>query len=125
VRTEFDCEYTDAIVCPYCGHEQSDSWEICGDRNDGETDCGECEKKFSYSRDFTVNYTTHKSACLNGEAPHDLRKAYEWTGWEAWRCRNCRHEERRQVPAERQDPATPSRPSPAPPESPPLGDDAT
>ena len=56
---EFDCEYTDECVCPYCGHEQSDSWEIgTGSEEDGETYCGSCGKDFAYSRHIRVTYST-------------------------------------------------------------------
>jgi hypothetical protein len=61
-----DHEYTDEIVCPYCGAEFRDSWGY-GDHDFPECDCG---KKFISKRDIDVTYITEKCPCLNGEAPH-------------------------------------------------------
>ena len=55
------CKGTREVVCPYCGHEDSDSWELPGDDGEiGETECGECERTFNYYRDITVTYTSMK-----------------------------------------------------------------
>ena len=51
-------EYTDEIVCPYCGHEHGDSWELESD--DGETNCSSCDKPFNYTRRHSVDYSTSK-----------------------------------------------------------------
>ena len=50
-------EYTDEIICPHCGEEMMDSWEYS---EDGEDECWECGKKFSYSRYTSVSYSTKK-----------------------------------------------------------------
>jgi hypothetical protein len=55
---EIDHEITDNIVCPWCGEEIRDSWEYSSDFDDIE--CGECERKFQYSRTITVYYSTEK-----------------------------------------------------------------
>jgi hypothetical protein len=55
---EGDHEYTEEIVCPYCGEEQTDSWELSA--NSGELDCGNCENKFTYERDIQITYSTQK-----------------------------------------------------------------
>ena len=48
---------TDEIVCPYCGHEFSDSNELNG--SSGRIiDCDVCAKKFTLEVDFAVSYTT-------------------------------------------------------------------
>jgi DNA-directed RNA polymerase subunit RPC12/RpoP len=65
-----DHEYTNEIVCPYCGAEFSDSLEF-GD--DDYPECEECGKKFISRRDISVSYITKKSPCLNGEEPHIWR----------------------------------------------------
>ena len=57
---DIDHDYTKEIVCPYCGHEQSDSWEIMGNDEDGETDCDECEKSFRWSAHIDITYCTEK-----------------------------------------------------------------
>lgn len=58
---EIDHEYTSEIVCPHCGYESGDSWEM--DDNDGSMDCGECEKDFNYTRIIAINYSTSKISC--------------------------------------------------------------
>lgn len=53
---EHDCRATDELVCPYCGKEQSDSWEIRGDS--GDIECGHCGRTFQYERYVSVTYNT-------------------------------------------------------------------
>jgi transcription elongation factor Elf1 len=55
---EFDTLYQDEIVCPHCGYEHSDSWEV--KHNDGEYNCDSCGKKFHYERHIEVTYSTRK-----------------------------------------------------------------
>jgi transposase-like protein len=55
---EFDHEFTDEIVCPYCGYEHGDSWEEHDDR--GDLECQGCGKKFCYERNISVDYSTYK-----------------------------------------------------------------
>ena len=52
--------YHPELVCPYCGYEHSDAWELSAD--DGDYECGnqDCGKTFRYSRMVTVEYTTFK-----------------------------------------------------------------
>lgn len=57
---ELDHSYTSQIVCPYCGYEDRDSWELNDDS--GETECGECEMTFNYRRNVSVTYSTTKKA---------------------------------------------------------------
>ncbi len=54
-----DVNNTDEIKCPYCGHEQSDSWEYSGDS--GTAECDFCEKGFEYTRNIFVDYSTEKT----------------------------------------------------------------
>lgn len=55
-----DYEYhnTDELTCPYCGYEDSDSWELY-DQED-ERDCPVCGGVFGYSREVTVSYYSKK-----------------------------------------------------------------
>ena len=54
---EIDCECTDEIGCPHCGHIYSDSWE---EADSGIYNCEYCEKPFSYERIVSVTYSTSK-----------------------------------------------------------------
>jgi hypothetical protein len=45
------------IVCPYCGFEDIDSWELRDD-DDEKHECGNCNSVFSYQRTVTVTYST-------------------------------------------------------------------
>lgn len=54
---EFDTSFNpDFAICPYCGYEEQDSWEL----SDGEHDCSDCGKTFLVTIDTTVYYTTTK-----------------------------------------------------------------
>lgn len=69
---EIEHEYTDELVCPYCGYEKTDSWEYHED--EGGVDCDECDKSYLYTRVVTVEYITDKCDCINGDGPHSWRK---------------------------------------------------
>jgi len=58
---EIDHDFTDEVVCPYCGHVHSESYEFGNGADDGEDECGECGKKFSWSRMISVSYSTSKA----------------------------------------------------------------
>ena len=60
---EIDHEYTDEVVCPWCGYVHIDSWEWEDD--DGEDSCYKCDKVFTYTRHFTVEYSTEKKEQAN------------------------------------------------------------
>ena len=51
-----DTDYTDEVVCPYCGYEHQDSYEY----EDGEIDCQRCDNKFNLTKEVSVSYTTEK-----------------------------------------------------------------
>lgn len=58
-----DTEYTQNVICPYCGYEDRDSWEIdFGESLEGETEifCGNCGKEFTASRTATIYYHSFK-----------------------------------------------------------------
>jgi len=56
IPAERTCLYSQDMVCPYCGHAQSDSWEF--DRDDGEAECGDCDRTFRYSRYVEITFST-------------------------------------------------------------------
>lgn len=51
-----DTDYTSEVTCPYCGYEESDSWEI----SEGERECGDCGHSYEVERIVTVEYSTSK-----------------------------------------------------------------
>jgi transposase-like protein len=57
-KKKINHKYTDEIVCPYCGNEHTDSWEVKDD--DGDFECHDCEQAFDYERVVTVEYCTSK-----------------------------------------------------------------
>lgn len=84
--SEIDHDNTDEIVCPYCGHWQSDSWEA-SDSSDCE-ECSECGKKFVYESETIRQFTTRKADCLNG-AEHPWKKMDQPDYPDARRCPWC------------------------------------
>lgn len=60
-----DTDFTQEITCPWCGHEQHDSWEAS---DDGEYICDVCENEYYYTRDVEVTYSTAKKI-MNVIAP--------------------------------------------------------
>ena len=55
---EEEPSHTDEITCPWCGHEQSDSWEVSDSSDDEE--CGNCDKRYSYERHVEVTYCSSR-----------------------------------------------------------------
>lgn len=53
-----DTENTKNIICPYCGYEDEDSFEL--QRDSWNTECISCWKKLFYERYIDVTYTTKK-----------------------------------------------------------------
>src|SRR5690606_34146499 len=54
---EIEHDYTDEIVCPWCGYRYSDSWKV----GDGLQECKNCEKSFYVKRYIEVTYSTQKA----------------------------------------------------------------
>lgn len=44
------------MICPYCGHEDPESWEFGEDSNEAE--CGVCGREFDLSVNRSVTYST-------------------------------------------------------------------
>jgi len=68
--SEIEHEFTDEIVCPYCGYEYSECYEFTED--DDSTECPKCEKFFSYSRHTQITYTTTK-LCKENKEEHKYK----------------------------------------------------
>lgn len=54
---------TSNIICPHCGYEHLDSWEM----DDGEYEC-DCGGSYVVERIITVEYSTYKVAAAANEA---------------------------------------------------------
>ena len=68
-ESEIDHEYTDEVVCPHCGYEFSDSWEMS--ESDDAVDCPDCNEVFSMERRIEVTYVTMKPRIK--DTPHDTK----------------------------------------------------
>ncbi len=67
-RQEIDHEFTDEVVCPYCGQEESDSWEFS---DSGSQKCSGCDKEFIFTRNVSVSYSTEKlCTCKHSQGWH-------------------------------------------------------
>jgi len=55
---DIDHEYTQEVVCPWCGHEYADSWEFPND--DDDEHCNECGNIFSFERIVSVEYVSKR-----------------------------------------------------------------
>lgn len=51
-----DKNFESNLICPYCGYEDKDSWELSD--NDEEHCCGRCGAVLSYERVVTVEYSS-------------------------------------------------------------------
>lgn len=73
---EIDYTQENEITCPYCGDKNIDSWEVGEDVNDGDLglqECGNCEKKFTVSRNMKITYTSYPTPCQNGDSKHEWK----------------------------------------------------
>lgn len=53
---DLDTDGTPHPMCPYCGYEQCDAWEIPD--ASGEEECQRCGRRFRYERHEHVTWTT-------------------------------------------------------------------
>lgn len=87
---EFDTDYTNEIVCPYCGYQFTDSWELQGGQDtDIPIECGRCEKSFIFSTDYHITYSSHKCDCLNGKDHQWGKVQHLWEDIYHKRCKDC------------------------------------
>lgn len=56
-KTEIDHTYTEEVVCPYCGYQHFDSWEM----TTGDMDCESCDKEFHMERNVKTTYCTSQN----------------------------------------------------------------
>lgn len=84
VLDEIDHRYTDQLICPYCGYEFTESWEL---GEDGEVDC-DCGKRFSFYSETRVNYWSDRDCSLNKEE-HDWKFEREVSEGNMEKCSRC------------------------------------
>ena len=59
-ETDLDTQFTEAIVCPYCGHEHDSlDFEIDGFIQ-GNYNCDKCTKEFKFIADYTTTWCTER-----------------------------------------------------------------
>jgi hypothetical protein len=85
------------ITCPYCGYEYTESYEYDSSDLDacGEEDCPDCEKKFKWSRNTSITYST-SGMCEENGIGHDWKfdtearpSRYDYKFIAAKHCRRC------------------------------------
>ncbi len=55
-----DTKFTENITCPFCGHEDTDSWES-NDWSGTVQNCESCDEEFNLTVEIDVSYTTSKA----------------------------------------------------------------
>ena len=60
-------EFTDDIVCPYCGDKVDEPHEL---DDEGELECN-CGNTYDYCRNIRITYSTSKAECAKGK--HDWK----------------------------------------------------
>lgn len=63
---KIDHEWTDEIVCPYCGYEFDCSYESLEPDESDDIACNRCDEVFHAESDMTIRYTTSKERGLDG-----------------------------------------------------------
>ncbi len=73
VPEEHDCYTSHEPKCPYCGHDQSDFWEVSrNEEGDGYHECDSCSRRFSWSCVVSIDYTTTPIV-----GPHQLDELFQ------------------------------------------------
>ncbi len=59
--SDIDHEYTNEIICPWCGYEHDRSYEFFSKNDESDAiECRECEKTFCGIRHVHITYSTMK-----------------------------------------------------------------
>lgn len=53
---DIDCDFTDSVICPWCGKDQGNDEA----HNSCDTDCDDCGKPYHREVDYSVSYSTWK-----------------------------------------------------------------
>lgn len=85
IEPMYDCEYQDRVVCPFCGHENEDSWEYLKDDEECvDAHCPSCGKEFDVTVSQTINYTSY---CKEHDYADDASEAFP----DKEVCKRCGH----------------------------------
>lgn len=57
MENNLDWSYNKYAICPYCGFEDIDSFELYDDEI---TECPSCGKEYGVIRNIEITYTTYK-----------------------------------------------------------------
>jgi hypothetical protein len=92
-QTEFDCDFQNWPVCPYCGDKSpiegcDASEEAWQDDSEWQRTCGECDKDYAVTTNVTYAYDTRKLPCANGE-PHRFEEWVKRGDFESSFCEYC------------------------------------
>ncbi|SRR3972149_1020349 len=68
-------KHTNQIICPYCGHEDDESWNL---EEEGETQktCESCEKEFNVEKEVSITYSTSRIECENEKHNYQLESYF-------------------------------------------------
>lgn len=55
MESEVDSDYMDEIICPHCGHDNGTEHE---GGSEWVEECGECDKEYSVTADYSVSFST-------------------------------------------------------------------
>lgn len=60
-----DVDYTDGIICPWCGFRHEEPEHIMDNitESEEEIECYQCERKFNVEPEVTVRYSTSRTEC--------------------------------------------------------------
>lgn len=56
-ESEYDLDYNDSIICPYCGHK-NDITDANYEEDDHEWQCKNCGKEFMYSPNISISWSS-------------------------------------------------------------------
>lgn len=100
-----DHDFTEELVCPHCGHEEGDSWEVKpSDEDLGLLECSDCGKGYYGTRNITVDYCTEKAkygtckSCKSEDVV--IEDYYSSLGSYSGLCVECGDEEKRKLEVE-------------------------
>jgi|GEM_PF-3920061 len=58
---DIDTKYQNNLICPHCGYEDKEPYEVTGDEENGNTECGNCGKYYQFTRYINISYSTFKT----------------------------------------------------------------